>query len=112
MVYYGTDNVEIIQVRPMDDLDGIHFISLGKRANEPTFYVTCCCDENWGYEFYLENNSDYERVKFNIMEAIFECNTVEELMTALTDVFEDGFSDLMVENNGCDCESSNHVCGE
>lgn len=110
MVYHGTDNVEMIQIRPMDDLDNVHFISMVKNANEPTFYVTCCCDDNWGYEFYLENNSDYDRIKFNIMEAIFECNTMDELLVVLSEVFEDGFSDLMVENNGCDCDNCDHCC--
>jgi hypothetical protein len=110
MVYKGTDNIEIIQVHPMDNLSETHFISLVKPANSPTFYVTCCCNEDWGYEFYLENNSDYERIKFNIMETIFEAETMNDLLETLSEVFEDGFSDIMVEN--CDCEDCNCCCEE
>ena len=98
MVFNGVDNVEIINVHPMNDLNETHYISMVKKANEPVFYVTCCCNSDWYYEFYLENNSDYERVKFNVMEAIFECDTMEELLCYLSEVFEDGFSDILVED--------------
>ena len=104
MVYKGSDLVEIIQVHPMDELDETHFINMVKPADSATFYVTCCCDEEWIYEFYLNNNSDYERVKFNIMEAIFDCMTMNELLKTLSEVFEDGFSDMMVEID-CNCEN-------
>lgn len=109
MVYHGSDLVEIIQVHSMDDLKTTHYINLVKPADTPTFYVTCCCDDTWMYEFYLNNNSDYERVKFNIMEAVFECGTMDELMATLSEVFEDGFSDIMIEED-CDCE--NCKCAE
>lgn len=113
MVYHGTDNVEIIRVNPMDNLKETHYISLTKSADSPTFYVTCCCDKEWGYEFYLENNADYERVKYNIMETMFECVTMEELMDTLSEVFEDGFRDIMVEDIcDYDCESCEHYCCE
>ena len=112
MVYHGTDHIEVIQVHPMDNLNETHYISLAKPANSPTFYVTGCCDDSWCYEFFLNNNSDYERVKFNIMEAMFECDTMDELMTVLSEVFEDGFNDIMVENYGCDCENCDHCCAE
>ena len=110
MVYHGSDLVEIIQVHPMDDLKATHYINLVKSADTPTFYVTCCCDDEWGYEFYLENNADYERVKFNIMEAIFECEDVVELLDELRDMFEDNFADILI-GDVCDddCENNEYL---
>lgn len=108
MVYHGTDLVEVIQVHPMDDLGGTHCVNLVKSADNATFYVTCCCDEDWSYEFYMLNNSDYERIKFVIMEAIFNCDTMDELMETLSETFEDGFEDILVNSECCgEC-----CCGE
>lgn len=113
MVYHGTYSKEIIAVRPMDWLNETHFIELVRSADEPTFWVTCCCDEDWFYEFYLESNSDYERVKFNIMEQIFKCDTMDELLGTLSEIFEDGFESILVEHEcdaTCDCENSCNHC--
>ena len=108
MVYRGTDIVEVIAVSPMNALDETHYINIIKSANEPTFYVTCCCDEDWMYEFYLESNADYERVKWNIMNTIFDCETIDELLNTLSEIFEDGFEDIIVNN--CDCDGGCDHC--
>lgn len=106
MVYHGTCAVERIMVHPMNELGETHFIELVKAADEPVFYVTCCCDEDWFYEFYMSNNSDYERIKHNIMESVFECETMEELLKTLSEVFEDGFADILIsEECDGDCEN-------
>ena len=110
MRYFGTAVAETIMVNPMDDLNAVHCITLEKSVDEPVFYVTCCCDEDWFYEFYMTNNSDYERIKYNIMETMFECETMEELLDALSELFEEGFSEMLVKDecNGncgcCDCK--------
>ena len=39
----------------------------------------------WEFEY---TRSDYERVKYLIMDAIGECSTMEELMDVLTENFE------------------------
>lgn len=105
MIYHGTDLVEVIQVHPMDAMNETHYINLVKCADEPMFYVNCCCDEDWGYEFQMNNNSDYERVKLNIFDAIWECEDMDSLMRVLSETFEDGFANILVEDecNG-DCE--------
>ena len=106
MIYKGTYDVEIIEVTPMDDLSEAHYIQMQKSRDDATFSVTCCCDEDWCYEFEY-NKSDYERVKFNVMECIFECETMDELLDTLSEVFEDGFEPLdrdVVECDG-DCEN-------
>lgn len=108
MVYCGTDVVEVIRLSPIDNLNEVHFISMSKSADNAIFRVEFCCDPNWCYEFYLTNNSDYERVKFNIMEAIFECETASDLLTVLSGTFEDGFEDILVNGECCgEC-----CCGE
>ena len=113
MVYRETNQIESIEVSPMNGLNEAHYINLVKSGNEPTFYVTCCCDEDWGYEFYLENNSDYERVKFAIMNLIFECETIDDLLNMLSDTFEDGFADIIVEDrckcDHCDCNRNEYL---
>lgn len=103
MVYQGTSVTETIAMRPMNALNETHFIELEKAANAPMFVVTCCCDEDWVYVFNTGENSDYERVKHNIMAAMFECDTMEELLETLSEVFEDGFEDILVQDecNGC-----------
>lgn len=114
MVYSGTGAAEFIVVRPMDELDKEYGIELVKMPDGPTFVVACDYDDDWGYEFFLENNSDYERVKFCIMEAIFECDTMYELLDVLSEVFEDGFEDILVEDDcdaTCDCVTGCNHCG-
>ncbi len=108
MVYNGTGLAEFIMIRPMDEMDKVYQIELAKMPGEPTFVVVCDYDEDWGYEFYLENNSDYERIKFNIMNAIFECDNMEELLGVLSEIFEDGFEDILVDD--CDCDGSCENC--
>lgn len=105
MVYYGTENIELIMLHSAGDESDMHFISMTKNADIPTFTVKCCCGNDWEYEFYMDNNSDYERVKMSIMEAAFNCDTIEEVMEQLSEMFEDGFSDILVHNecNG-NCE--------
>lgn len=109
MIYQGTDVVEVIAINPMNNTNETHYINMVKSGDYSMFYVTCCCNADWFYEFAMENNSDYERVKFNIMEAIFKCDTVNELLCTLSDVFEEGFGDILIENNdGCECECCDH----
>lgn len=105
MVYHGTVASEKIAFHPDGEPSKLHYIELTKSPHEPMFWVSCCCDENWFYSFYMEGNSDYERVKFNIMETIFECEDMADLIETLSDIFEDGFSDILIYDNDQDCEN-------
>ena len=96
MVYVGTSNVEYIYIHEADHSDEMHFISLEKSATAPTFKVKCCCNQEWGFEFWMENNSDYERIKITIMGVVFNCDTLQELLDELTDAFHDGFEELLI----------------
>lgn len=104
MIYTGTGVAEFINV---NDRGGLYSVEMAKMPDRSTFVVCCDYDEDWGYELYMENNSVYEMVKLNIMNEIFECDTMYELLTSLSALFEDGFADILVDEEcerGCNCE--------
>ena len=112
MIYEGTYEAERLVFTEVGG-EVEHWIALAKAKDEPKFCVTCCCSDEWIWEFWY-NKSDYERIKFTVMEAIFGCETVEELMEDLDGVFEEGFEDIVAydddefECDGCcdECECS------
>ena len=109
MRYYGTCSVERIMMNPMDDLNSVHYIELEKAANGCMLLVTCCREDTWAYAFRLNNNSDYERIKYNIMNIMFECETMSELLEVLSDVFENGFEEMLIKDE-CDGNCDNCNC--
>lgn len=110
MVYHGTFASEQIIFYLVDQPNEAHWIALTKSADEPTFVVTCCCDPTWYYEFSLENNSIYERIKMTIMDEIVDCEGVEELLYWLSDVFEHEFEDILIKNeDDDDCDFSKYL---
>lgn len=112
MVYYGTYTSERLIFHAAGNPNDAHYIMLTKSADTPTFFVTCCCDEEWGYELLMESNSDYERVKWNIMNLIFDCETMDELLEEISEVIEDGFEGLLVnECDGC-CNCDHCDCDD
>ena len=105
MVYYGTDTVERIAFHPICEPECMNVIELAKLADTPMFVVTCDYDPNWRHEFYLDNNSDYERVKMNIMDVLFDAGSTDEALEKLTEIFEDGFTGILADNDHeCKCE--------
>ena len=102
MQYCGTNNTEMIWFNAMDGCCDNHYIELIKLADEPVLCVRFCCDPEWYYEFVLEDNTVYERIKYNIMEAIFNYETIPELLDYLDDVFVDGFSDVLLTDDDDD----------
>jgi hypothetical protein len=102
MVYHGTVVSERIGFYPAGDPANLHYIEITKAPNEPLFWVSSCCDEDWFYTFAFESNSDYERIKYNIMEAVFKCESMNELLVCLSEIFEDGFSDILIHNECCE----------
>ena len=109
MMYRGSSFVELIAFCPNGEPENTHFIEMHK--GDGMFWVTYCCDADWCYEFYMYNQSDYERVKFNIMEAIFECEDTDELLNTLSEIFQDGFADILIEDE-CDGDCENCECHE
>lgn len=88
MILCGLYENERIIVHPYNNLEESHWIDLIKDKDEPVFYVTCCCNEDWEWEFdYSKTN--YERVKHIILDCIFECHDMEALMDDLDEIFEE-----------------------
>lgn len=110
MVYYGTDAVEYIVFHAAGESNDKHYIEMTKHADMPVFTVSYCCDPEWSYDFLMNGNSDYERVKYNIMTAIFNCEDVDALFVVLNEVFKDGFSDILIKADKCNCDGSCENC--
>ena len=113
MMYHGTNKTEIIWVGPLNDLEEVHYIELIQSDDEPVFYVTACCDEDWIWAFYMDGVSNYEVIKHTIIDAVFECDSMGELLNTLDAIFIENFEDILVEDedececNEC-CENCNH----
>ena len=95
MVFRGSSNTETIFFHTAGDCDDVHWIDMTIYPGSSSFEVVCCCGEGWKYEFEY-TKSDYDRIKFLVMETIFTCETVEEVVETLTEVFDDGFSDIVI----------------
>lgn len=111
MIYCQTNNVERIAVHPLNDIDNTQYVELIKYGNIPMFavYVDDGEDE-WVWEFELVNPSDYERVKMNIFDAIFVCDTMTELASALDAVFDNRFADILLIDECECCEGCKEDC--
>lgn len=96
MMYRGSSFVEMIAFCPDGDPCETHYIEM--RKGDGMFTVGYCCDPDWDYVFHMDSQSDYERVKYNIMEQIFECESIEELLDNLDEIFNDGFADILIED--------------
>ena len=113
MIYHGTGITEAIAFHPMGEPDNIHYFELTKLASEPVFVVRFCCDEEWRYAFVLEGNTIYEQVKGTIMDEIFEWDTIDELLDALGEIFEECFYESLLNADECehdDCDGDCENC--
>jgi hypothetical protein len=107
---------ETIWIGPENDLEEVHYIELHKADDEQVFYVTTCCNPDWVWAFWLDDSSNYEMVKFTIMEAAFEGCCINKVLDTLDDIFAEDFADILVEDededecdcNGDCCEQCNH----
>lgn len=105
MIYCQTINVERIAVHPLNNINNTQYVELMKYGSTPLFAVWMNDGkDDWFWEFEMFNPSDYERVKMNIYDAIFGCDTMLELAEALDAIFEDGFEDILVIDECADCE--------
>ena len=105
MIFHGNYTKEVIVVHPHYDESDHQFVELIKDADEPMFTVSFYAgDELYCWDFEMNNNSDYDRVKFNVMEAIFDVEDMEELAEVLDKVFNDGFEDILITECCGDCK--------
>ena len=99
MIYNGMYKQETLIVSPNNDEKEIQFIDLVIDANEHIVSVRLDAEtEDYYWDFYLDNPSDYERIKFNIMESMWDVEDMEELAETLGHVFNDGFADILVQD--------------
>lgn len=111
MIYCQTINKECIAVHPLDDINNTQYVEFIKYGDAPMFavYVDEGGDE-WIWEFELTNPSDYERVKMNTFDAIFECDTMLELVGALNAIYKDDFEDILIEDECSGCMGCEEDC--
>lgn len=113
MIYRQTINVERIVLSPLDDTNSRRFVELIKFGDIATFGVLLDDSENERFwEFEMLEPSDYERVKMNVFDAIFECDTMYELREALDAIFEDGFEDILIKDEDEDEDYDDECDGD
>lgn len=101
MIYCQTINKECIAVHPLDDINNTLYVEMVKYGSEPKFAVLVE-DYDWIWEFDMTCPTDYEKVKMSIFDAIFVCDTTDELVDALGAIFENDFEDILIDDE-CDC---------
>ena len=112
MVYHGTSKIETIWVGPENDMDDVCCIDMTKVYDENAFYVSTCCNTDWVWKFNMEGETNYEMVKHTIIDEVFECENMIELMDHLDDIFGELFGDIVAyedeAHDECCCEACNH----
>ena len=108
MILCGFGSVERIMCHEVNALDVQHYIDLTMDKDEPVFYVTCCCDDRWQWDFdYSKTN--YERIKNIILDCMFKCGCMEELIEVLDEIFEEIVygSDEEIEDDEINIDNGN-----
>ena len=96
MIYCGSYETETIVVHPSNDPHSSHYLEITISKNEPTFYVTCCCDDEWEWKFWYDK-TNYEVVKYLMMDCIIACGTMRELIDTLDATFYDECAEIVCE---------------
>ena len=82
MIFCGNISLERLMVNPNDDPHSSHYIDITMDTGMPVFYVTCCCDTDWEWGFWY-SKTNYESIKYIIMDSILGCATMDELIDRL-----------------------------
>lgn len=109
MIFCGNVGIERLIMHPLNDLDSVHYVDLVMDKEEPKFYVTCCCDEDNEWAFWY-SKSNYERVKYAIMDAITMFHTMDEFVEMLEEIFFENFTDILVDECFSDCDGNCDEC--
>ena len=95
MIFKGIGASENIWFQSPDTRMMYRFI-LSKHSEEAAnFSLSCSFDDEWFYSFCSDNVSDYERVKFSLMDTLFNCENEVDMLPSLSKMIEDGFSDIL-----------------
>ena len=96
MVYCSTGSLERLFVHPNNNIEERHWVDIAMSNDSPTFAVTCCCDEEWIWEFWYDKTS-YDLIKHVIMDCIFDAEDMDDLIDAMDEMFDEHFSDIVVD---------------
>lgn len=94
MIYHGTTRTETILVHPYDDETDIQFIDMITDAESSIVYVNV---DDYSWEFETRSLSDYEHIKFIIMEVARTVNDMNELVSELNEMFLEEFEEILDE---------------
>lgn len=109
MIFCGVMQIESIHLHEEHGLDQLYTIDLTMAKHEPKFYVSSTNDEEWFWEFRYTSKTDYERVKMCIMDVAADCNTFDETLDALSEVFFEYFDDMLTPDEHV-CQCGNGSC--
>ena len=96
MTYCSTGSLERLFVHENDNLEERHWVDIAMSNDSPTFAVTCCCDDEWIWEFWYDKTS-YDLIKHVIMDCIFDAEDMDDLIDAMDEMFDEHFSDIVVD---------------
>ena len=94
MIYCSTGSLERLFMHESKHPEERHWIDITMGEDTPTFAVTCCCDDEWIWEFWYDK-TNYDLVKHMIMDCIFESKDMDDLIDAIDEVFEECFRDIV-----------------
>lgn len=100
MIYCGTVNTEEI-IAELDD-GRYADVELIKSCERQSFVVRSNSCEDWMWEFWMDDPSVYEMARHAIINAVFECDDMDELIETLDEIFEEDFSEFVVDEEECD----------
>ena len=120
MIYCSTGNLERIFVHPNNDIEELHWVDISMSRDKPAFAVTCCCDDEWIWEFWY-SKTNYELVKHMVMDCIFDAEDMDDLIDSMDETFDEFFMDIVVdetdfhedecdENCECGCDGNCDNC--
>lgn len=96
MIYCSSGSLERLFFHVNNNLEERHWIDIEMSDSTPTFAVSICCDDEWMWEFWYDK-TNYDLVKYVIMDCIFKAEDMDELIEVLDEVFEENFDDIVVE---------------
>lgn len=109
MVYYNSYVTEGIVFHSNENVDDFCIIAMTKNLDGKTFRVEADFDDDWNWEFEMIPGA-YELVKHMIMDIAFECDNEDELLMELDTMIEEGFENIVVNNDKCNCEQKCKHC--
>ena len=86
MMYCTTEKIERIWFAPESNEDDLHYVEMYK--SEDKCYVTVDGDDDLMWAFKLDDPSNYEVVKFAIMDAMFKACCVDNFKSNLNIAFK------------------------